>query len=531
MFQLLIKNEIQSPSIPEVTMKKSVLVLLLLISTIFGAIDTIIDGTTNIWLNSFQLWENNGDLITYFRTINHVENSVIFGNQKIPGDAIKIIDAKEKVTISNGDVYTIGTIPRPGSNSAAILPVKKFGDTLIFTDSTDLLVYDIKDPANPVELYKTIFPAEIKEIIWYKPDTLFVLDNRSIIEKAFHITSYTGSSAPKIESSFQFVSRGYGGGIINPTTYISLSSDHITIWDIPITEVIDNGKYQLPGVANGLEIVENRVYASIPKIGTIVYNFTNEKTFEPVDTLDGGGASIVTYKNLLITGGGGDSVRIFDISNPNAIEHKAIFTEQSFGLCMDSVKNHLYSISPSGHNWIDVLDINRYLKTDTTVSVFTTHKITLDTTITIDTNLVDAAPDAIVTTVESETKTDSMFIKTDSLSGGVSFWDTTVIEVVITKTTIDSTVDTLGGSAILTPVEKQGIDFDGLITLNEDETITKVMVMDVRGRVIYAPEDPSSLLKSLTAKTRKGFAPLQAGGVYFMRITTNQRVVMKKVRL
>ncbi len=74
------------------------------------------------------------------------------------------------------------------------------------------------------------------------------------------------------------------------------------------------------------------------------------------------------------------------------------------------------------------------------VSSDTINSVTLDTTTLIDTVIV-VKTDTIVTTTDSLFTIDSTWIKTDSLSAGVSYWDTTTISEIITiveKITIDT---------------------------------------------------------------------------------------------
>lgn len=518
-------------------MKLTLILLFALICSSFAAIDSI-GGGKNIekFITTFALYEDDMDRMTELSSIVHVENGIVYGNQEKADDAFVIIDVR--AFMPGGDtsqVNLLGKIDRAGSNSEYNLPSQMRGDTLITVDSTDLVVYDLSTVATPVELHRTIFPAEIKDVVWYKRDSLLIWDNRGYTSNSFHILNISDNTKPLISASLKKVNYG-NYGVLSDGVLTQLENDWLYLMKTPITERYPEYEVELPYKASDILAKSFSLYASIPTIGIVVYDYSNIENIVATDTLDGGGNNLFIHKNLLVSGGGvDDSISIFDISNPDSIEKVAFWMMKAYKksyqpFAVDTVTNYLYA-SDGYSSWMNVLDISSYLKSsDTTYKNDTTHTTIFDTTTTIDTNLVAAAPDTLLTTVEKEYKIDSLFITNDTLvnkisigTGSYSAFDTLLI------TTLDSTIDTLGGTSLVTPVHEKKLTIGNLISLKVGEKISDIVVMDVRGRVVSVVGESLHTSGLLSLSTPQGGVLSQ--GIVFVRIVTNQRIVMKKVRL
>jgi len=81
-----------------------------------------------------------------------------------------------------------------------------------------------------------------------------------------------------------------------------------------------------------------------------------------------------------------------------------------------------------------------------TETIVSTHSIVRDTTTSIDS--IESGLDTIVTTIRTENTTDSLFIRSDSLSDGVSYWFVMDTSVALTSTVIDTAVVILEGATV-----------------------------------------------------------------------------------
>lgn len=482
--------------------------------------DTITGNSNPAFNASFQLWEDNGDKITSLRSIISVENGILYGNQTIHDDAVVIIDVRGELNKGDDGIKTIGTINRPYSNGNYILPSKKVETTLYFSDSTDLHVYDVSDPANPVKKFTTTFPAIIDDVIWSSADTAYVFDTLDSEFPGFHILSLTANTAPKICTSFTKLNI-CNTHSMNSTTYFATSNKKVYSWKLPLTQKFSENQFTLP-ITN---VLNHFVYGNYSFISsgnhTIVYrHIDNLNNFTPIDTLDGRGSDILHYKGLLCIGGGGYATRIYDISNPEDIILKALFTESTNGFGIDSTSNYFYSLVAGHTNWLDVIDLTSYLPTlDTTVKRDTTHRISKEIVTKKDT-LVQI--DSIVTTLKKEITTDSLFIKIDSLINNAMYSTTFDSTALISEVTLDSTVDTLGNSSILVPnasYQLSGYTDRGKtlsFTLPDQikNTVGEIAVFDLQGKLIDRQKIVVLNHKTISYSTAK-----IASGVYIAKLS------------
>lgn len=518
---------------------KTVLTLLLLIGITTAAdnqCDTIIGDENPAFNARFQLYEDGGNKITYLRSIGAVENGIVYGNQMIDDDALVIIDVTGELNKGDDGVTTIATIPRPSSNSDDVLPMKKAGNTLYFTDSANLLIYDVTTPSTPVEKFSTTFPAAIEKILWKATDTMYITDTRSNSAASFHVTAFTGTSSPEIINSFKILNAGDFNGITNKNLF-TLSAQYIHSWEFPLIEKLPENEFVLPfDKALNFHATENYTFVTTAT-NTYVYKHSDDlNNFTPVDTLDGKGNFILPYKGLLCIGGGLYSTRIYDITNPEAIELKALFIEGSKGFQIDSTSNFLYSLTAGGTSWIDVVDLTSYLPVviDTTVKRDTTHRISKDTTVKKDT-VITVDTDSIVTTYNAETTTDSLFIQIDSLANLVVFSTTYDTSAIVTTIPLDTIlVDTLGDSPIVQSLHttKQHLQSTkNQLRINLPAALSSVgtlSIFDLRGQLI--DRHVVQLTGSSVVKWNHTGISL-ASGYYIAVVDINGVVVKKRFRL
>jgi hypothetical protein len=142
-----------------------------------------------------------------------------------------------------------------------------------------------------------------------------------------------------------------------------------------------------------------------------------------------------------------------------------------------STKSDTIVTTINRENWIDTLfirtdslsdDVSYWFDTDTSVSngstgidttvttrdyiptiketIVSTHTIVKDTTTAIDS--VESGLDTIVTSINSENWIDTLFVRTDSLSDGVSYWFDIDTSVTLTSSVIDTVTVTLEGAVV-----------------------------------------------------------------------------------
>ena len=103
-------------------------------------------------------------------------------------------------------------------------------------------------------------------------------------------------------------------------------------------------------------------------IGTIVYDFNNfSGTLNPIDTLAGYGDDIEIFKNILIIGE--DKLHIFDISDINNIEKKAIYIDPNRNFMVDSVNSYVYCRTLGVADYVDIINLTKYVKDIKTLTI------------------------------------------------------------------------------------------------------------------------------------------------------------------
>ncbi len=272
--------------------KRAALVAGVCATVAMGAVDTL------KVKNMFQLWQTNQSNTVYrLHSLGAVHNGIIYGNMKpsssitTNADDVLIWDANVATVDGGGNtLYGYegfkGRIDRPGSNFDGTFPMKLKGDTLIYTDSTDLIAALVTDPANPVQLWKKTFPAEIKNINWTNTDTFYVSDTRVNTAKGFSVTEYKGNVAPVVLDSLTYMHTGFNS-FISDTKYIRFSTTAFSTWNKPFTSRMYDGYF-----AHGKSILSAATqgnYSYCTNGSKIyVYDHTNMSAFALKDSAVGG---------------------------------------------------------------------------------------------------------------------------------------------------------------------------------------------------------------------------------------------------
>ncbi len=288
--------------------KRAALVAGVCATVAMGAVDTL------KVKKMFQLVKDNATGLTYqLHSLGAVQNGIIYGTASglsnisggTPNDGVLVWDA-------NVGLYGFkGEISRPGSNFDGTFPMKLKGDTLIYTDSTDLIAALVSDPENPVQLWKKTYSDEIARLTWANTDTFYVSDINDASVQGFHTSVMQGSSAPTILSSFGWMHTGLSSYLLNDK-FIRITTNKISTWVKPFTDrapdssatiaTMVSGKYS-PGFISAATQGNYSYCATTVK--TYVYDHTNMSAFALKDSLQGGGSTMLIYKDLLIVGGGG----------------------------------------------------------------------------------------------------------------------------------------------------------------------------------------------------------------------------------
>ncbi len=350
--------------------------------------------------------------------------------------------------------------------------------------------------------------------------------------KSFHIVSFTGVTPPTILNSFKILNAGETE-YLTKNNYFTGANQFIHSWNFALSEKMPEHEFELP-YSNTLEFYATDDYTFVSTTtNTFVYKHSEDlNNFTPVDTLDGNGKHLLDYKGLLCIGGGGTPTRIYDITNPEEIELKALFTQGTNGFQVDSTSNFLYSEVAGSGSWIDVLNLTSYLPEviDTTVKRDTTHRISKDTTVKIDT-VISVSTDSIVTTYNVENTRDSLFIKIDSLANLVVFSTTNDTSAIVTSINLDTTkIDTLGDSPIvqtkgITKQLSQGTKNKLLINLPSALSGSGTLsIFDLRGQLI----DRQPMQLSGSSVVQWDIAGKAVASGYYVAVVDVAGVVVKR---
>lgn len=362
---------------------------------------------------------------------------------------------------------------------------------MLFVDSTDLLIYDVKDPASPKKLFSTTFPGEIRQFIYHTPDTFFFIDKHKVdTEEGFYTAHYSGSSAPTLLSSQKYFHDGQKL-IFGKSSLYRINGNAFYYWNFPLVEeeptpgALINGHFK-----TSITRDDYTYYLSTSK-GLTIYKHSNQAEFTPIDTLDVKGNAVFEYKGLLFVGGEDTHLTIFDVSNPKNVVKKAYYPEQQNSFknifAVDSTQDHLYMVAQGTGSWVDVLNINMYLPT-ITYKKDTTHAIKKDTTNKKDT-VIDVNSDSIVTTLKLLITTDSMFVKSTKIANSVPVDSTIDTTVTIAKDTLLHKVDTLHKSSLIHNsvnsimlLKKETVQFTLPQPTSGEATLA---VFDLRGQLLH----------------------------------------------
>ena len=256
----------------------------------------------------------------YAKSLAHIDNTVyVMDGWK----NIKVI------SVSNPNKpLIVKTISTNHTSYESINDMQIFGDTLYYTDSNGVTIFNIANANSPM-LMGTIYTG-YAEALTIAGNYAYVKDingaiNEVIISMPFpHITGsiYISDTAEKIvlSDSYAYIASGYKGlNIVNMVENIKiLEGDDILDYSeplyIPISKNID-----LNVSINDIVIKNNYAYLASGEEGLVIINITDPKNPVKIKSLNTQGTAngITILNNYVYIANGEKGLTIIDISNVN----------------------------------------------------------------------------------------------------------------------------------------------------------------------------------------------------------------------
>jgi hypothetical protein len=341
---------------------KPFLFLLLLSPCLFAATDTINGPGDPKFKGSVDLSTAFGDTAHAWNYIGWAENNIVFVKPLLPDTFVRIYDFGK---IDSPKVLS-AIRPITGSISWSFFRFKKYGSTIYFAEGLNKLrIFDVSDTKHPIDKGGITFNnGWLYDFVLYKNDTIIVDATFSLWYRFY----YDHLHDPVMIDSLKNATAGQGPLNAIDGRYLNLYSNGICMWQMPVTarapDVCTGQSFNDEFVANGFYVFAGNGSAKV-----FVYDISNPTKISFIDTLPNAGMHLQTCRNLLLVSHPNNTwpLRVYDISNINAISLAAVFNGKVRDFKMDSVTNYVYCLD-SNKQTVNIVDLSKYIHQGTTIS-------------------------------------------------------------------------------------------------------------------------------------------------------------------
>lgn len=350
--------------------------LLLLSPSLFAATDTIRGPGDPQFKKSIDLTTAFSDTAFKWKNIGWAENNIVFAKCSLPDKCIRIYDFSKLYS-----PITLSSIC-PVYGEPVFFKLIKDLQWIYFTENNTMRIFDVSDLNHPKSGYiGGAFLTSIYDFTIYKYDTIFIytLDAKGPIWTWYWL--YTDHT--KVASLVNQIGNSYmGAGFLAAVTgrYLEIQNDRLRMWKMPVTARPADASVRVGMTGTGYEftVTETHAFASEAGPNLYVYDISDPAQITVIDTLSGAGTTcLITCKNLLLAYNG--VLRIFDISDINAINLSAIFTGSVRDCKMDTLNNYAYCLE-SNRQKINILDLSKYVHQGTTNSAYKSRVVAANAT-------------------------------------------------------------------------------------------------------------------------------------------------------
>ncbi len=205
--------------------------------------------------------------VGFYQTTDAANHIVSEGNVAylIDGSSLRLLDVTNAEAPRELGAHVVGTV-----NDLSVAE----GVAYVATDYYGLRIFDVRNPANPVEVAVYATPGHIRDVKLVN-DIAYVVDD----ESGLHIVDVSAPATP-VELGFQYVERGAMSlDVVNNVAYVAGEDGQLHLYDVSTpTAPIELGVYEIPGSAVQVIVQHNIAYLATRYNGIVLVDVSDPST-------------------------------------------------------------------------------------------------------------------------------------------------------------------------------------------------------------------------------------------------------------